>query len=215
MTPFLTAIALATVDHAHLLQPGRYESVIGVGLFLCRIEDRAIDFDLRVCVLSHDDFPGDLIDWLSDKVPERGGLTAYRLRDHVVPALDRLPLAASSPVMAELHQHAPRPLLDLRGVNRSGEPLPFHEACAALHIPSSARDPAERFIDWTFDRTDRAAAALELDAIATFRLAMHRFRGGAPHTRRLARKVEPALKAWLNASERDAALLHRSAPFHP
>jgi hypothetical protein len=214
MTAFITALAIASVDHAYLLQPGRHESVVGAGLFICDVEDHTVRFDLRVRALDQAAFPGDLIAWLEGAAPEQGLLTAYRLRSHVAPALDRLPIASSAAIMSELNEQSSRAILDLREIGRTGETLPLFEACAALGIPASARDPAERFIDWSFDRIDRVTAALELDAIATFRLALRQFRGGPPHGRRLVQKIEPALRDWLETSECSAALLHRTPSAH-
>jgi hypothetical protein len=204
----VTALAVSTVDQTCHLDRAATAMAVGLCLFSCHAVDRVVRFAMRSSVTGPCDFPGDLLGWLDQHLPEEGVLTGYRVADDMLPVLERLPGAAGSHVLAILTGDVPRLVIDLAGVAPDGRTSSLADACRDLAIPVSSRDAADRFVDWSFGRTQALHDALQVDAIATLRLCLRRIRDRTALGREVDAVLMPALRRWLRASDLPAARMH-------
>ncbi|MGN8000847.1 hypothetical protein ACTJKY_18000 [Sphingomonas sp. 22176] len=184
--------------------------MVGIALFSCNVAEPRIDFSLFCSVLEHGDRSDTLIAWLDRHLPPTGIIAGYALDEQILPAIRRLPGWQRSTAIRALAGFAPRPTIDLRGLDEEGRLTPFAEACAGMNMPASRRDAQDRFIDWTFSRSASVLHALQTDVLATFKLVLHQIRTRTALGAEVDARLQPALESWLTASDLPAAQIHRS-----
>lgn len=208
-TPTITTLSIARLDIGHHLGLNAHIPV-GAAILTARLDGRAVLFTLEGRLLQPSDDPAMLLGWLDGQLTGIGSTIAgYRL-DDIHALLAKLPNAERSPCLRTLAGCGPQPLLDLSAQQVNGRPLTFAEACTWSDIICTSIDPDARFAAWCRSDIDRIDHETQVDAIAAFRLILHRMSATAPIGRKIAAAMSTHFAAWLREADNAAAQLHAS-----
>lgn len=203
----LTAVSILMIDLGHSLDRS-LPTIIGAGTFTGRIDRGAVDFALKTMVLAPSDTSASLLCWLDLALyDEHASITAYDLAE-MTSALAALPDADWSPALRILSGCGHQPAIDtvLRDEDRTA--ISFIHATLSAGIPCAAPDPDRDFNAWISGRQAVLTDRLEIDTIASWRLAMARIADRSSLGHRVNTAIECHLADWLRRQDSPAAALH-------
>lgn len=202
----VTAVHFLTLNLTHRL-PMPLPRVIGVSLFTGRVDTGQIRFALDSFVPSPADPPAMLLSWLEQYLHDRATLAGYRLGDAAA-LLRKMPGARRSPVLRALAGQNDQPIIDMVALRGDGRPLPFASACAQAGLPCSAASAADDFTGWMTGRRAALVHQLEVDVLASWRMAMHRLARQAALGSRVTASIDAHLATWLRQVDFPAGAIH-------
>lgn len=205
--PSLTAITFHQVDLGSQLGI-RAPKIIGAATLTSQIGHRHVTFELEAIVLQPSDPDTLLFRWLNEKLADdRCSVAGYALQDSCS-TLSRSTLSNWSPGFRILSGQTRRSLVDMNVHDKSGAPRPFAVAAQHRGFPAAGIEPGVISSSWICGKTAATRHKLEVDAVSTWRLAMHGITECGLMSRAMHQRLESKLAGWLASQPSPATRLH-------
>ena len=169
--PSITSIHLAQIDCGSEVFANGI-SLVGASLFQSVVLKGRVTFSVRSALLQPTDAPEVLRHWLDEHLHDQGSVVfGYDLCRPMGALHHADTQTVSHRTRRMLMSATTRPVVDLKLVADDAHSHLF-EACEALGIPTDPRGSLDRFDDWCLGRRARSLLGMQIDAIATWRLAL-------------------------------------------
>ena len=212
MTSFsLTSLHLALVG----VRPEERRAgagLVGATLFSCSVGGHLATFELRSALLDPSDPAGFMREWIDARLADRGPVIAgydFGRAVHTVDS-DREPVLSPRTVRM-LTGRSVRPVIDLKLVSEERY-ADFRNACHACGIPTDRRVPLEVLDDWILGRRATSLMGMQVDAIATWRLALSGLGTQSMAGGGLRDAMSAGLARWLRETGVPAGRPHLEGP---
>jgi hypothetical protein len=173
----VSAVALITIDLAHLLRPevprgvNDHLNLAGAAVLAHRVRPNGtLSFSLEACVAPAGISEAVVVDWLEDELTVGGLIAAHRIYDTVLPLIRSLAVPGRHVGLAALGIASASRFHDLTEHRANGEPIPFAAACRRAGLTVIPSNDARQQSWWATGDTASLVTVLAANARAAWQL---------------------------------------------